>query len=170
MSDEQYSVIGSRQPMVDGIVKASGNAKFTADLSLPGMLIGKLLGSPYPHAKVLNIDAKKALALPGVKAVITGADIPGEKYGFFRSRRDETGLTYKARHIGDPVAAIAAVDEETASEGLDLIKVEYEELPAVFDPEEAMEEGAILVHDEYERNIVAYRGFNFGDIETGFKK
>lgn len=169
MSDKQYSVIGSPQPMVDGLVKATGHAKYTADLSLPGMLIGKLLGSPYPHARVLKIDTKKAFGLPGVKAVVTGADISGEKYGFFRSRRDETGLTRKARYIGDPLAAIAAVDEETALEGLDLIKVDYEELPSVFDPEEAMKEGSPLVHEEYERNLVAYRGFDFGDIETGFK-
>ena len=110
MRDEKYSVIGSRQPLVDGIVKATGHAKYAGDLSLPGMLIGKLLGSPYPHAKVLNVDAKRALALPGVMAVITGSDITGEKYGFFRSRRDETGLTSKARYIGDSVVAVAAGD------------------------------------------------------------
>ena len=169
MRDEKYSVIGSRQPLVDGIVKATGHAKYAGDLSLPGMLIGKLLGSPYPHAKVLNVDAKRALALPGLRAIITRSDIPGERYGFFRSRRDETGLTAKARYIGDSVAAVAALDEETASEALDLIKVDYEELPAVFDPEEAMKDGAPLIHEEYERNIVAYRGFDFGEIEEGFK-
>ncbi len=169
MSTEGYSVIGKRQPLIDGLDKASGSAKYAADFILPGMLMGSMLRSPYPHAKVLNVDASKALALRGVKAVVTGAHIRGKKYGFFRSRRDETGLTTKARYIGDPVAAVAAVDEETAIEALDLIKVDYEELPAVFDPEEAMKEGAPLIHDEYERNIVAYRGFDFGDVEAGFK-
>jgi 4-hydroxybenzoyl-CoA reductase subunit alpha len=169
MSIESYSVIGKRLPLIDGVDKVSGVAKYTADLALPGMLMGKVLRSPFPHARVLNVDASKALALPGVRAVITGADIPGAKYGYFRSRRDETGLTCKARYIGDPVAAVAAVDEDTALEAIDLIKVDYEELPAVFDPEEAMKEGAPLLHDEYERNIVAIREFNFGDIEEGFK-
>ncbi|MGD9033898.1 MAG: xanthine dehydrogenase family protein molybdopterin-binding subunit [Desulfobacteraceae bacterium] len=170
MSTKSYSVIGKRQPMIDGIAKASGDAKYTADLELPGMLMGKMLRSPYPHARVLNVDAGKAMALRGVKSVVTGTHIPGKKYGFFRSRRDETGITSIARYIGDPVAAVAAVDEETALEALDLIRVDYEELPAVFDPEEAMKEGAPLIHDEYEKNIVAYRGFDFGDVEKGFKE
>ncbi len=170
MSTKSYSVIGRRQPLIDGLTKASGEAKFTADLVLPGMLMGKMLRSPYPHAKILHVDTSKALALRGVKAVVTGVDIPGKKYGFFRSRRDETGLTLKARYIGDPVAAVAAVDDETAIEALDLIKVDYEELPAVYDPEEAMKEGAPLLHEEYERNIVAYRKFDFGDVEAGFKE
>src|SRR4030042_4100569 len=103
MRNEKYSVIGSRQPMIDSVPKATGHAQYTADLSLPGMLIGKMLRSPYPHAKVLNVDTKRALSLLGVKAVVTGGDIPGKKYGLFKSRRDETGLTQKARHIGDPV-------------------------------------------------------------------
>ena len=109
------------------------------------------------------------MALPGVKAATTGADLRGQKYGPFRSRRDETGLARdKVRYIGDPVAALAAVDEETALEAIELIKIEYEELPAVFDAEEAMQEGAPLIHEEYERNICAYRNFNFGDVEEGF--
>lgn len=170
MSTKDFSVIGKRQPLIDGLSKALGEAKYAADLALPGMLIAKLLRSPYPHAKVLNVDASKALALGGVKAVATGADIPGRKYGFFRSRRDETGLTCKARYIGDPVAAVAAIDEETALAALDLIRVDYEELPAVFDLAEAMEDGAPLLHEEYERNIVAYRSFDFGDVEAGFRE
>jgi len=168
MKEEGYSIIGTRQPLVDGLLKASGGAKYTADLSLPGMLIGKMLGSIYPHANILHVDATKAQALRGVKGVVTGADIPGTKYGIVRSRRDETGLTRKARHIGDPIAAVAAVDEETALEALDLIEVEYEVLPAVFDPEEAMKEGAPLIHEEYERNIATHQKFDFGDVESGF--
>jgi 4-hydroxybenzoyl-CoA reductase subunit alpha len=129
MTDIKYLNIGQPQPRIDGMEKATGEAKYTADLKMPRMLIGKLLGSPYPHAKILNIDLGKASALPGVKAVVTGADLRGQKYGPFRSRRDETGLARdKVRYIGDPVAAVAAVDEETALEALELIKIEYEEL------------------------------------------
>ncbi|MDY7037257.1 MAG: xanthine dehydrogenase family protein molybdopterin-binding subunit [Thermodesulfobacteriota bacterium] len=170
MKTENYSVIGKRQPLIDGLLKVSGDAKYAADISLPGMLVGKVLRSPYPHAKVMKVDATRALALKGVKTVVTGADIQGKKYGFFRSRRDETGLTQKARYIGDAVAAVGAVDEDTATEAMDLIKVDYEELPAVFDSEEAMKEGAPLIHDEYEKNIVAHRSFDFGDLEAGFKE
>jgi 4-hydroxybenzoyl-CoA reductase subunit alpha len=166
----RYSNIGKRQPRIEGIGKVTGEAKYTSDLKLPKMLFGKLLRSPYPHAKILNIDVDKALNLKGVKAVVTGADIPGQKYGRFRSRRDETGLAReKVRYIGDPVAAVAAIDEDTALEAIELIQVEYKELPAVFDAEEAMQEGSPLVHDEYERNICATRHFDFGDVEGGFK-
>lgn len=170
MRDRKYSCIGQPQPRIDGMEKATGEAKFTADLKMPRMLIGKLLGSVYPHARIRAIDSTKALTLPGVKTVVTGANLMGQKYGPFRSRRDETGLARdKVRYIGDPVAAVAAVDEETALEAIELIRVEYEELPAVFDIEEAMQEGAPLVHEEYERNICAFRNFNFGDVEEGFR-
>jgi 4-hydroxybenzoyl-CoA reductase alpha subunit len=170
VTDTGYLNIGKRQPRIDGMEKATGEAKYTADLDLPRMLIGKLLGSPYPHAKILNINVRKALALRGVRAVVTGADLPGQKYGPFRSRRDETGLARdKVRYVGDPVAAVAAMDEDTALEAIELIRVEYEELPAVFDAEEAMQEGAPLIHEEYKRNICAHRGFNFGDLEAGFR-
>lgn len=87
-----FSNIGKRQPRIEGVGKATGEVKYTSDLKLPRMLFGKLLRSPYPHAKILDIDVNKALSLKGVKAVVTGADIPGQKYGRFRSRRDETGL------------------------------------------------------------------------------
>jgi len=169
MSTESYSTIGKKEPFIDALQKVSGSARYAGDLILPGMLAGKLLRSPHAHARILHVDASKALALRGVKAVVTGADIQGKKYGAIRSRRDETGLALKARYIGDPVAAVAAIDEDRALEALDLIEVDYEVLPALFDAEEAMKEGAPLIHDEYEKNIVAYRGFDFGDIEAGFK-
>jgi 4-hydroxybenzoyl-CoA reductase alpha subunit len=169
MKGGKYLNIGQPQPRIDGMDKATGEAKYVADLKMPRMLIGKLLGSPYPHAKILTIDVRKALTLPGVKAVVTGANLRGEKYGPFRSRRDETGLAReKVRFIGDPVAAVAAVDEESAIEAIELIKVEYEELPAVFEAEEAMQEGAHLVHEEYKKNICAHRSFDFGNVEEGF--
>ncbi len=170
MSSDAFSQIGRGQPQIDGLAKATGGAKFVADLELPRMLIGKLLGSPHPHARVLNIDASKALALKGVKAVVTGLDVPGKKYGVFVSRMDETGLTKKARYIGDTVAAVAAVDEETAMAALDLIEVDYEVLPAVFEPEEAMKDGAPQLHDEYVRNVVADTHYDFGNVEEGFQQ
>ena len=169
MVDVNYLNIGQPQPRIDGMEKATGEALYTTDLKLPRMLIGKLLGSPFSHAKILNIDSSRALALRGVRAVVTGGDLRGQKYGPFRSRRDETGLARdKVRYIGDPVLAVAAVDEETALEAIELIRVEYEEIPAVFDVEEAMREGAPLVHEEYKGNICAFRDFDFGDVEKGF--
>jgi len=166
----EYLNIGKRQPRIEGIAKVTGEAKYTSDLKLPKMLFGKILRSPYPHAKILNIDMSKALSLKGVKAIVTGADIKGQKYGRFRSRRDETGIARdKVRYIGDPVAAVAATNEEIALEAIELIRVEYEELPAVFDAEEAMQEGAPLIHDEYPRNICATRHFDFGNVEEGFR-
>src|SRR5512136_1191210 len=111
----KYLNVGQPQPRIDGLEKATGEARYTGDLKLPRMLMGKLLSSPHPHARILNIDFSKALTLPGVKAVATGMDLHGQKYGPFRSRRDETGLARdKVRYIGDPVAAVAATDEETA--------------------------------------------------------
>ncbi len=172
---KEYSVIGKRLPRVDGIVKATGEAKYTADMVLPGMLYGKILRSPHPHARILNIDISKAKKLPGVRAVITGKDTPGKKYGRYQDDRpdllDEYALAMdKVRYIGDEVAAVAAIDEDTAEEALDLIDVEYEKLPAVFDPEEAMKPGAPRIHDHAEHNVALKLLRNFGDVEKGFKE
>jgi len=167
----EYSVIGKPFPRIDSRLQATGQARFAADFVLPRMLFGKILRSPYPHARILNIDTRRAEKLPGVKAVITGKDTPQIKYGFFRSGMDRPLLPAdKVRFIGDNVAAVAAIDEDIAEEALDLIKVEYEELPAVFDPEEAMKEGAPRIHDFAERNIATERHWNFGDVEKGFKE
>ncbi|GAH59936.1 unnamed protein product, partial [marine sediment metagenome] len=138
----KYSVIGTRVRRVDGPEKVTGNAKYTFDLILPGMLYGKVLRSPHPHAKILKIDTRKAKRLIGVKAVITGKDTLGRKQGIWRRFPElcdeEILCREKVRYIGDPVAAVAAIDEDTAEEALDLIEVEYEPLPAVFDPLEAI--------------------------------
>jgi len=167
----EYSVIGKRIPRIDAPLKATGEAKYTADLSLPGMLYGKSLKSPYPHARILKLDTSKAERLPGVKAVITGWDTKGKKYGFFRSTMDQTYLPLdKVRFIGEEVAAVAAIDEDIAEEALELIEVEYEELPAVFDPLEAMQPEAPKVHEGVENNICCRRLFNFGDVEKGFQE
>jgi 4-hydroxybenzoyl-CoA reductase alpha subunit len=168
-----YSVIGKRVPPIDGKAKATGEAKFTVDIQLPGMLYGKILRSPYPHAKILHIDTEKAKRLKGVRAVITGDDVPKVKFGHFThlpQTMDQYALAIgKVRYIGEEVVAVAAVDEWTAEEALELISLEYEELPAVFDPEEAIKPGAPIVHEHAERNISRIARFQFGDLETAFK-
>ena len=168
-----YSVIGKATTNVDGFAKVTGQAQYTFDMVLPQMLYGKILRSPYPHAKILNIDTSEAEKLTGVKAVITGKDTLGVKYGCWRRYPelcDEEGLCIsKVRYIGDPVAAVAANDEGIAEEALDLIEVEYEILPAVFDPLEAEKEGAPQIHDGYENNINARRSIEWGNVEEGFK-
>jgi len=172
MSD--YSVIGKRVPPIDGKAKVTGEAKYTTDLQLPGMLFGKILRSPYPHAKILHIDTEKVKALRGVKAVITGENVPKVKFGVFThlpSTLDQFGLAIdKVRYTGDEVAAVAAIDEWTAEEALQQISVEYEELPAVFDPEEAMKPGAPLIHEHVERNISRAPFFHFGNVDEAFKE
>lgn len=127
-----YSVIGQRLPRVDAKEKVNGEAKYTVDVSLPLMLHGKVLRSPYPHPKILHIETKKAKRLPGVKAVVTADDTLKNRYGFPTSD-EETLAIEKARFIGDEVAAAAAIDEDITEEALDLIQVDYQELPAVFD-------------------------------------
>ncbi len=167
---EKYRVVGQRLPKADAVVKATGEAKFAADLSVQGMLWGKVLRSPVAHAKILNIDTSRAERLPGVRAVVTGMDFPGIKYGFLPTTRDQYPLCRdKVRYIGDEVAAVAAVDKDIAEEALDLIRVDYEELPAVFDPEEAMRPGAPQLHDHVENNVSVQTHMNFGDVEQGFR-
>ena len=133
--ETQFSVIGKGVPRVDAIAKATGQARYGADYASSGMLFGKILRSPYSHAKILNIDTSKAKKVKGVKEVITGKDFPGFKYGCMSHTRDQTPLAVdKVRYIGDEVAAVAAVDEDTAEEAVDLIDGDYEIVPAGFDP------------------------------------
>jgi 4-hydroxybenzoyl-CoA reductase subunit alpha len=149
----------------------TGAAKFTADLTLPEMLHGKILRSPYPHARILQVDAVRACRLAGVRAVVTGKDTLGIKYGTMDPFMDELGLAVdKVRYIGDDVAAVAAVDEDTALEALDLIQVDYEPLPAVFTPEEAMQPGAPRIHDHAENNVSARIRIPAGDVEKGIRE
>lgn len=169
----EYSVIGKATANIDGFAKVTGQAQYTFDMVLPQMLYGKILRSPYPHAKILHIDTSQAEKLLGVKAVITGKDTLGIKQGCWRRFTelcDEEGLcTSKVRYIGDPVAVVAATDEDIAEEALDLIEVEYEPLPAVFDPLQAEKEGAPQIHDGFENNINVRRSIEWGDVEEGFK-
>ncbi|MDZ4247638.1 MAG: 4-hydroxybenzoyl-CoA reductase subunit alpha, partial [Dehalococcoidia bacterium] len=146
-----YNVVGKPVPLIDARVKATGEAIYTEDINLPGMLYGKILRSPYPHATIRSVDTSKAEKLPGVKAVVTGKDTPGIRFAFVDTPghpADEYPLAIdKARYAGEEVAAVAAVDLETAEQALDLIEVEYEILPAVFNPEDALKPGAPQVHD-----------------------
>ncbi len=170
MTDE-LSVVGKRMKRTDSLAKVTGEALYTADLKLPRMLHAKVLRSPHAHARILNIDAGKALRLPGVKAVVTAADGHGINWGVFKYTQDHPMMAIdRVRYIGEDVAGVAAVDEETALEALDLIEVDYEPLPAVFDPFEAMKEGAPLIHEQYARNINVHVHIDVGDIEEGFAK
>jgi len=165
----ELSVIGQRVPRVDAKEKVTGQAKYAADYSLPDMLWCKLLRSPYPHARILNIDTRKAEKLPGVKGIVTGKDFGGWSWGWMPATRDETPLAVeKVRYMAEAVAGVAAVDEDTAEQAAGLIKVEYEELPGVFDPEEAMKDGAPKVHDYVKNNISVEYHWNFGDVEKAF--
>lgn len=165
-----FNVVGQRLPMHDAAAKAKGTAQFTDDILLPGMLHGKILRSPLPHARIIRIDTSRAEKLPGVKGVVTGKDIPDRQYGIVPKARDEHALAReKVRYIGDDVAAVCAVDPEIAEEALELIRVEYEELPAVFDPLEAIKEGAPVIHDGVPNNISFYIHKEFGNVEKAFQ-
>jgi CO/xanthine dehydrogenase Mo-binding subunit len=172
-------VVGRSFPRIDGADKVTGAARYAGDVSLPGMLWGKALHSPYPHARIVRIDTSAAAALPGVHAVITGDDTRGHLYG--RAMKDIPILADgKVRYVGDRVAAVAADREDIAEEAVDLIEVEYEELPAVFDPVEAAQDGAPIIHPDYNSyngarrqletpsNAYGYLTIEKGDIEQGF--
>jgi len=169
---EELSIVGKPLPQIDAVSLLTGEAKFAEDIYLPKMLHGKILRSHHAHAKILNIDTSKAEKLPGVKAVITHKDTPHLRYGIpqiFDEIRDEPVLCDDKVHFyGDRVAAVAAVDMDTVEEALDLIKVDYEVLPAVFDPEEALKPGAPQIHDFAENNIAITKRVYAGDVEKGF--
>lgn len=151
--DSQSTVIGASVTQIGGQDKVTGRTLYAADVSLPGMLWGKILRSPHPHARIRGIDASAAWSVPGVKAVVTGQDAPGLYFG--KVIRDMPVLCWdRVRYIGDRVAAVAAETPEAAEEALLLIEVDYEVLPAVYDPMEAMDLNAPLLHDD----VAAYEG------------
>ena len=166
------SYVGQRLPKVDAVEKVTGRAVYVNDVKLPGMLYGKILYSAQPHARLKKIDVSKAKKLPGVKAVITGEDVPEIPLGFMR---DNYPLKKgKVRSRRDEIAAVAAVDPETAAEALELIEVEYEPLPPVFTPEEALREGAPLIHETDARGkpmkgnrLKLPWKLHLGDVEKG---
>ena len=166
---EGFQVIGSRMRKADSIEKATGRAIFADDIQLPRMAHGRILRSPFPHARIKSIDTSKAEALPGVLAVMTGAEIP-TRYGIIPWTPDEQALaTDKARYVGDGVAAVAAIDEETAIRALDLITVDYEVLKPVLSPAEALAPDAPLVHEvdwkgrPWKDNVCKEVDLTFGD-------
>jgi len=178
---EKHAVIGKRVQKVDALAKATGTARFATDVYLPDMLWAKVLRSPHAHARILSIDTEKAKRLPGVKAVLTAEDVPDARYGALVLDMPIFARN-KVRYIGESVAAVAAVDEETALEALDLIAVEYEPLAPVYDPLEAMQPEAPVIHENlstyttlFERTDRAMSGnVNYqaeitkGDVEAGF--
>ncbi len=160
---EKYSVVGRSVPKIDGGLKVTGMARYIDDIELPNMLYGKILRSRYPHAKILRINTERALKVPGVRAVITGLDTPFNKMGILK---DQPPLKFdKVRSVRDEVAAVAADTLEAAERAIEEVEVEYQPLDGVFDPEEAMKEGAPLVHEENGSNIVNLN-FTFSTSEA----
>ena len=167
--EKNYRIVGKSVPRVDGVEKVTGAARYAGDLVFPGMLHGKILRSPHPHARIVSINAEKALRLPGVRAVITGKDGPGTLFGFLPQTRDRLALPIdKVRYIGEEVAAVAADTPEIAAQAVELIEVHYKVLPAVFDPEESMTDGAPQIHNHVKNNVSAETHMNFGNVEEGF--
>ena len=159
-----FDVVGKSTPKLDGPDKVTGRTCYLHDLELPRLAHGKILRTRLPHARIVSVDTSRARVLPGVLAVLTGADVEPRPFGF---AKDQVALKRgKVRCIRDEVAAVAAATATIAEEALALIQVEYEELPAVFDPLAALEPGAPLVHDERSTNLhdLRYR-FNHGDVE-----
>src|SRR5437660_468267 len=163
-----FSIIGKRIALVDSAGKSTGAGKYTDDLSMPGMLIGKILHSPLPHARIKKIDASRAEALEGVVAVVTGPDAPN-KYGILPVGHDETAMAVeKVRYVGDNVACVVATSESIAESALELIEVEYEQLPAWFDPEDSMKAEKDWIHPQRPNNIEKDYHHVFGDPDQGF--
>jgi len=166
MSD--FSIIGKPTAMIDAAAKTTGVGKYTDDLRLPGMLIGKILHSPYPHARIRRIDTGRAEKCEGVFAVVVGHDAPNP-YGILPVGHDEYALALdKVRYVGDNIACVVAVSESIAEKALELIDVEYEVLPAYFDPEESMKAVTDLIHDSKPGNLEKDYHHVFGDPDQGF--
>jgi len=185
-----YKWIGTRPIRPDGVDKVTGRARFGADYAFPGMLVGKILRSPHAHARIRSIDTSKAEALPGVKAVVTGADFPEQNNEFIGPERVQVNFAHMTRNVmakekalyeGHAVAAVAATSAGVADEALSLIKVDYEILPHVIDVEEAMRPDAPLLHEDMitrgldptpvkPSNISKHIEVTLGDIEAGFKE
>ncbi len=164
----KYRILNTRVPRVDAVDKASGKALYTDDLKRPGMLYAAILHSPLAHARILNIDTSRAERLPGVKAIVTHREAGITPYGVSPARYDETIFCHdKVRYVGDEIAAVAAVDHDTALEAANLIKADFEEMPAVLDGRMAMDDGQPQLHEMYENNICARVHWHFGDIEEG---
>ncbi|MGD8814536.1 MAG: molybdopterin-dependent oxidoreductase [Anaerolineales bacterium] len=181
---ETRSAVGKPVAKVDAVKLVQGKPAFTADVEMRGMLVAKVLHSPFAHARIKNIDASKARQLPGVAAVLTWEDLPRVAYSTagqsdpIPGPLDSFSLDKKVRFVGDRVAFVAAETEAIALEALELIEVEYDELPVILEPEDAMKDGAVVIHDEPEfvdfadsdasRNLAAEIRIDIGDVERGF--
>lgn len=172
MSTPEFTVIGRPLPKIDAWGKVTGETKYADDLILPRMAYAKLLRSPHPHARIRRIDTARARVLPGVYAVITGADLPSVKFGILPVSQDEEALCRdKVRMVGDPVAAVAAADEATAERACELIEVEYEPLPALMSIEESLAHPEVRIHEYGDGpNIHKIVALEFGDVEAGFAR
>ena len=160
--------IGAYVPMVDGPEKVSGRAKYTADVLQPEMLAGRIFRSPYAHAEIIEVDTTEAAKLPGVLAIVTGADCD-KTFGVLPIARSEHPLARdKVRYKGEPVAAVAAIDEATADKAVRLIKMKVRELPAYFTASAAMAPNAVLIHDKKPGNLERDVAFELGDVAAGF--
>ncbi|HWX25017.1 MAG TPA: aldehyde oxidase, partial [Vicinamibacteria bacterium] len=173
MSDERepLSVVGKSWTKVDAAAKVTGQTLFADDLVLPRMVHSRLLRSPHPHARIVRIDASRAQALPGVFATLVGEELP-IPFGILPVSQDEHALAiHKVRFVGDPVAAVAALDEETAERALASIDVEYEVLPPLMSIDEALAHPESRIHDYGPHgNVHKEVSFDFSDVETGFRE
>ncbi|HSB61659.1 MAG TPA: molybdopterin cofactor-binding domain-containing protein, partial [Vicinamibacteria bacterium] len=167
----RLNVVGRSLPKVDAAAKVTGQTVFADDLVLPRMAYAKLLRSPHPHARIRKIDVTKAAALPGVLATLVGSELP-IPFGILPVSQDEHALAPdKVRFVGDPVAAVAALDEETAEAACRLIEVEYEVLPALMSIDEALARPEARIHEYGPRgNVHKEVSFDFGDVEAGFRE
>jgi 4-hydroxybenzoyl-CoA reductase alpha subunit len=170
MTKDRFTVVGQPLPKIDAWAKVTGETRYADDLVLPRMAYAKLLRSPHPHARILSIDTARALALPGVFGAITGHDLPPIKFGILPVSQDEEALCRdKVRLVGDAVAAVAAVDEETAERACELIDVVYEPLPALMSIEESLAHPEVRIHEYGDGpNVHKNVALQFGDVEGAF--
>jgi aerobic-type carbon monoxide dehydrogenase small subunit (CoxS/CutS family) len=165
---EDGKYIGVNVRRIDAPSKVTGALRYAGDMVLPNMLHVQVLRSPHPHARIVSIDTTDAEALPGVEAIVTASDVPGQD-GFGVFVNDQPVMARdKVRYVGEAIAAVAAEDLDAARRAIAKIRVEYELLPAVFDPDEAMREGAAVVHDYAPDNLVKHIPIRKGDVEAGF--
>lgn len=160
--------IGRSVPMLDALARVTGEVDYMVNLRLPNMLVGKIVRSQAPHAKLLKVDTANALQVPGVVAILTGADLGTN--AFYGAAIKDQGVVAvdRVRYVGEPIAAIAAENEEAAEEAAILLDIEYEELPAIFDAQEAIQSGAPTLHEKYSNNIFMHSKLRHGDMEAAF--
>ncbi len=176
-----FKFVGKAIPRLEGAEKVSGKLRYAADFEIPGSLVAKILRASLPHARIVKIDKSKAEQLPGVRAIITGADVPEVMVGL-RMKDMPLLARERVRFVGEPIAAVAADNAEIAEDALNLIDIQYEELPYITDPVEAIRPGAPVLHDNpgaYKNaperatelpNIQSYGHWSNGDVDAGFKK